>query len=268
MGRTIARARAKNDLAVTEMIVTVWKFMGETPLIAMKRALKERAIEDPRMCYTCRLDPMAQGVFTVLTGEDIHLAPVYNKMSKVYRFEAILGLATDSYDGLGYVTDACFCSDGQAQSFVDAMRSLSGHKVAQQYPACSGYKYRGKPLWRHKKEGTLPYPLPSHDIEIYSVSTSLPEVISLKEYRKELFEDMADMEPDVWNSFNTNNIVRAWNTMPDRPLIRVVVEAYVSSGTYVRSLVHDTAQSIGIHAHAFRITRLSCHDPTKIGSSY
>ena len=241
------------------MIISVWKFIGETPKSAMERALTQRSITPISKCYTCRLDPMAQGLFTVLTDDDIHLAPTYNSGSKTYRFQAIMGLSTDSYDAMGYETGQCPVGDNHAIAFTEALCTLAGvGPIAQAFPPCSAYKIKGKPLWLLKREGRLPKPLPTHEVSVYDVSVlSGPEPIMLSDYRREVLSDLAELAPTERQAFDAEAIEAAWHSKEDRLLYRVVFKAHVSAGTYIRGLVHDTAQRLGLEAHSFRITRLA-----------
>jgi tRNA pseudouridine55 synthase len=236
------------------MIIAVWKYIGETPLQALRRASamysQLQGDEITTVCYTNRLDPMAQGIITILFGEDVNRAAEFNARDKVYQFQAILGVSTDSYDPLGHILGAE--STDKVKDFINAMLSL--RDINQEFPPCSGYIYKGKPLWRHHKEGTLPNPMPSKPRTVYAIElVQQPTELPLSSYIQECFSDMNDIDG---GDFDIPAIKKGWRALEDIQLHRIVFKAHVSSGTFIRSLVNDTAKSLGLHAHAFRITRL------------
>ena len=54
-----------------------------------------------KMCYCGRLDPMARGAMIFLENEELKNMNYYLNKSKIYEFEIILGLSTDTDDILG-----------------------------------------------------------------------------------------------------------------------------------------------------------------------
>lgn len=234
--------------------IQLWKRIGETPLEASRR-IQDEYMKSQKVCYTGRLDPLAQGYMTILFDDEVHHAPSYNGKSKTYRFQAVLGIETDSYDVLGRITNHRQITALEAEAFMKKMTGLSG-RMEQEIPACSAYRYKGQPLWQHAKNGTLPYPMPTKQIEIYSVSAlqAHPTMLSVGAYRKDVLDDIADVTRPAGFAFG--QIIEDWESQPEITLYRVCFDATVGSGTFIRSLVHDTAISLGIPAHAFRITRL------------
>lgn len=244
-------------------IIRMWKKIGETPLQTLSRARDTYSIDaDIKACYTGRLDPMAQGVIVILFGAEIHRSPEFNSRDKTYQFQAILGVSTDSYDAMGRIEKIHDVTYAQAKQYLSAILQLLGD-IDQPMPPCSAYRYKGKPLWMHHRAGTLPTILPTKKVHIYEVSSLCPNplCITLGKYRQECLDDIKDVgtleERD--GVFPIEDIKGDWKAADkDIVLYRILLRAHVSSGTYIRSLVHDTGQSINIPAHAFRITRTSC----------
>lgn len=237
-------------------IIRVWKRIGETPLDALLRAKQEFNIGG-KACYTGRLDPMAQGSMTILFGDQVHNAHEHNRSSKIYRFQAVLGVSTNSYDPLGRITNVRQVTAAEAELFYNQITSINGD-IRQEIPPCSAYRYQGKPLWKHEVEGTLPQPLPTKIVKVYSITPlqSHPTTVILDEYRKDVLSDISDIGGSV---FDLDRITGDWNDLQSWQIshvYRICLEANVGSGTFVRALVHDTAKNIGIPAHAFRITRV------------
>lgn len=243
-------------------VIHCWKQIGETPLDLCNRIRKEWSIPDfVKSCYTGRLDPMAQGITTILTGtQNLKLMNLYNSYDKVYYFNAILGVDTSSYDPMGNLINVTQVTDQQADDFYNALLANYG-TIKQYYPAMSAHKHKGKPLWLHAQKGTLPENMPFMNRTIYNISSSKPIKLSIGSYVEACCSDMKDVIDCKDNIFNTKQFITEWETLaenkPELILYKLVVKVHVSSGTFVRSIVHDTAKKIGIPGHAFRITRTS-----------
>lgn len=244
--------------------ITAWKRIGETPLQTLQRVTQEFAEQIPagiKSCYTCRLDPMAQGEITLLYGDAVHQAKFYNSREKTYRFQAILGYCTDSYDAMGRIRRNAIVTYKQALEFSKELSSLSG-AIRQKLPAYSAYRYKGKPLWKHAVDGTLPDVMPSRTVAVHSViSHFLPVKIPVSKYVSECTSDILDVQSLNPDSFQYSEILAGWASALEKggSVYRIMFTAHVASGTYIRSLVHDTGEKLGIPAHAFRITRTLLH---------
>jgi len=235
-------------------VIHAWKNIGETPLQTLKRIRFEYGISNKiKSCYAGRLDPMAQGVLTLLFNEAIYWAPEYNHCSKQYRFQAILGIGTDSYDALGNITNVLNITPEQALEYRDKMLALTG-TWDQHLPPFSAYRYQGKKLWQHARNGTLPSILPKKNITVYDIEAGDCIEIPLIQHKKEVFSDISDMSS--MGDFDIEKIINSWNNIESLSIWKLVFTVKVSSGTYVRSLVHDLGHILGVPAHAFRITRL------------
>lgn len=248
-------------------VIRMWKKIGETPLQTLSRARSTYNIaDDIKACYTGRLDPMAQGIIVILFGTEIHRAPEFNHSDKTYQFQAILGISTDSYDAMGRIHDVHDIHDvqySQAQEYLNRILQISG-VIDQPMPPCSAYRYKGKPLWMHHRAGTLPSILPTKKVNVHSIDAICPNPlqISLGQYRKECLDDIKDVGmPSEREGFPIEEITKDWKSCNKNiVLYRILLRAHVSSGTYIRSLVHDIGQSMNIPAHAFRITRIEIGD--------
>lgn len=238
-------------------VVLAWKKIGETPLQVMERVRDERAI--PRRvkgCYTCRLDPMAQGLITILFGDMIYQAPKYNHVSKTYRFQAILGISTSSYDPMGRITNYKIITHQEAELFFTKMSKIVG-TIEQELPPCSSYRYQGKPLWQHSIDGTLPEVLPRKTVQVNEIHALQPHPtqISITDYLSECINDIKDVERLNPGKFEYGDIYSDWEDLHLRHVWRATFSVDVTSGTYIRSLVNDLGTKLNIPAHAFRITR-------------
>ena len=233
-----------------------WKMLGETPLQCMHRTLREHGFSSStKSCYCGRLDPMAQGVTVFLTGDMLTSENIarWNSCRKTYRFCAVLGVHTDSYDCLGHISISEDIGASHVHSYDAALMALNGQEVWQEFPPLSAYRYKGRPLWVHARRGTLPQPMPGAMRQIYSITRKeKPRVMSMADYRAMVLDDISQLQSP--EEFSVSTIREGWQKMGG--LVHLLeYEAVVSSGTYIRGLVADTGRQLGIPAHAWRITR-------------
>ena len=270
------------------MILYIYKNEGETPLQALDRTRLEHGIEDSvPMTYAGRLDPMAEGLLLILTGEDVHKKDEYNGLSKVYEFTILLGVATDTGDILGKVISEKECpprkgarisllrnrfsrlpdceeplQDGHSFSslIIETLKSFEGG-YEQEYPLYSSKTVDGMPLWQYARENKIPEKIPTHKVKIESINFLDSEEKSSTILEKEIVERILKVKGD----FRQEEILNAWKEFCARQdlvqnkflLVNCVAE--VSSGTYIRKLCEDIGKKIGTPALAWRIKR------TKIG---
>lgn len=244
-----------------ENIIRAWKYIGETPLMALKRVATDHKIPHyVKSCYTGRLDPMAQGKIVMLYGKNsLQHKDHYNFHDKTYRFQAVLGFSTTSYDPLGFIRDTKVVSQQDATRYFHAMLAKKG-KFIQVLPPCSAYIYKGKPLWSYHINNNLPEMMPKKEREIINIRSlhELPVEIQLTDYLEECIDDINDVKENNDAVFKCSDIIKQWKDQSEiMPCVwRLQFEIRVSAGTYIRSLVHDTGMDLGIPAHAFRITRI------------
>ena len=87
-----------------ESVIILDKKIGETPLECLERFRRDHLeYQSVKMTYAGRLDPMASGVLVVLAGDMVHRKEEFLGMEKMYEAVIVVGLGTDTFDGLGVV---------------------------------------------------------------------------------------------------------------------------------------------------------------------
>ena len=186
------------------------------------------------------LDPLATGVLIVLTDADTKKQDDFMQMQKEYVFEIALGIVSETYDMEGPLS-----LTKEFESLSDTDISLLLHqenienafskylgKINQQVPAYSAVKFKGKPLYKYardKKEDDFPS-LPKKEVEVYNIG--ILDIIAKKEIP----------------------IMGKIHLLP-----HIKVKVSCSKGTYVRSLVHDVGEDLGVGAVVTELIR------TKVG---
>ena len=104
-----------------------------------------RLFAEKRVGHLGTLDPGAAGILPVCVGRAVRLFDYLVDKDKTYRFELILGAATDTQDGFGQVVET-----GERDIPVDALAAVLPRfrgEIEQLAPAYSALKSNGKKLY-------------------------------------------------------------------------------------------------------------------------
>ena len=155
------------------MILNLWKPYG---ISSSQFVLDIKKIGDYKsICFTGRLDPLAQGVMILLTDDDVKSVSNYLSSDKVYSFKLILGISTISHDPMSEIKDIKDMSYFLSLYKVDIEKYLEEFKknyLKQEFPLVSSKTvfHNGirKPLWWFYKNGVKreEIVLPIKDIKI------------------------------------------------------------------------------------------------------
>jgi tRNA pseudouridine55 synthase len=115
-------------------------------------ALVRRLSGERRVGHAGTLDPDATGVLPICLGQGTRLIEFLAEATKVYKAEIELGIATDTYDATGKVTQRCDVSSLTREQVETAVSSFSGF-VDQIPPMYSAVKHKGIPLYRWARAG-------------------------------------------------------------------------------------------------------------------
>lgn len=219
-----------------------------------------RDYKHQRITYAGRLDPMAQGLMILLSGEDVHRKDELLGQNKSYEVEVIFGLSTDTYDALGLITDTN-PEKPDAKKLTQAITKIRNKKT-QVYPPYSSKTVNGTPLFSLAKSGQLKdTDRPEKDIEIYDLAAgSIKTVPSNTIYRYALGA-IGTVEGD----FRQEEIIQSWQTWKEAApteVHKLTISVSASSGTYMRGLAHELGEMLGTGAIALKINRTKIGDLT------
>lgn len=241
-------------MALKQEILNLYKEPGETPLERIRRfKIEHPEYKDVKMTYAGRLDPMAEGVLIVLAGEAVHRKEEFLYLPKTYEFEVLWGFATDTHDALGkIVKEGEVVGDlyGQIDNVLNHVRK----KERQAYPLFSSRPVKGKPLFEWARKGMLKGIFaPERPIRIFSLEKIGHYEISASELHGRVTERIALITGD----FRQRDILHGWEEKLNREAIYPIsiFHAEVSTGTYIRGLVHEMGERIGSGAIALSIRR-------------
>lgn len=261
-------------------LLIVYKELGETPLECLERSRIEHAIgASIPMTYAGRLDPMAQGVMILLLGEECKNKEHYMGLDKVYEFQVLVGFSTDTYDLLGLIVSIASSKEGfeRSSDFLAKFFGKLGQPISnpcldsalelqkildqfvgtftQKYPSFSSKAVGGKQLFQLSRDSELPSELPEHEVII----TKLECISMLKLTNDELQKEIVRRIGLVHGDFRQDEIIKKWNEVlkesneTEFTIFTCVAEC--SSGTYIRQLVADLSEKIGIPLVTYAIKR-------------
>ncbi|MES2213631.1 MAG: hypothetical protein V4473_02220 [Patescibacteria group bacterium] len=283
----------KNELP--KGVHVLYKKLGETPLECIERFRnKNPELQGVSITYAGRLDPMAEGLLIVLSGDAVHEKEKYLGMSKTYFCEVLWGVETDTLDVLGLLArenslSSLFLKHGVARGHSPAslsdrrpaygfknnesenfpsisnlqniLKACGGGKMQQQYPAYSSKPVNGTPLFQWAREGIInEIEIPSHEVELFDTKfVSRGEVLG-----SELLEKIKEKIGLVKGDFRQEEIVAGWEKFFDlqseNSFVIDTIQLTVSSGFYVRQFVADLAREFGTIATTFHIKRTQIGD--------
>ncbi len=190
--------------------------LGSTQAVsAVKRALREAGCAKVKVGHGGTLDPLATGVLPVALGEATKLAGRMLDASKIYDFTISFGTQTDSLDLEGQVIATSDVRPTLAQ--VEAVLPRFTGPIEQVPPAFSALKVDGK--------------------RAYDLARAGEEVIlATRAVTIHALDIRASISGDVG-------------------LESVTLSAFVSKGTYIRSLARDIAAALETVGHVTMLRR-------------
>ncbi|GIW58845.1 MAG: hypothetical protein KatS3mg086_130 [Candidatus Dojkabacteria bacterium] len=232
----------------------IYKKLGETPLEALNRFRLKNNIEN-KLAYAGRLDPMAKGLLVVLEGDECKKRDFYQNLDKVYKFQILFGIETDTFDSLGIITKINK-SKINLNDLKKLVSELNGVELMQQYPPYSSKTVNGKPLfWWARNNKLNEIQIPQKKVKIYSLNIIKLSKMSSKEV---LIENQKRLSL-VRGDFRQLQIKNNWEEKLQFLNCQFIVcklEAKVSSGTYIRSICNLIGPKLNSCAIAWEIERI------------
>lgn len=214
--------------------------------------------QDEKVTYAGRLDPMAEGLIILLTGDDVHKKNDYLNFDKVYEVEFFFGVRTDTYDILGFIDKtmkAFDVSDSELEKILCEKKGRSN----QPYPPYSSKPVDGKPLFMWARENKLDHvEIPSREVIISNIQYLNNTKVKRENLEAKIIASISSVEGD----FRQNEIIQKWQGHFDMQKSEKFITVYkirvhASSGTYMRSLVVGIGERLGVPACTLKIKRIS-----------
>ncbi len=240
------------------MILPVYKPRGWTPLQTITQLrTSDPSYADMRMGYAGRLDPLAEGVLLILIDESNDDRQQYERLDKTYSFRLCIGLASDSHDLMGRLTQKPVSVCPLNDQLDDVLNRLHG-RIDQPYPAFSAARVRGKPLyWWARQNRLSEIQIPSKEVSIRSIRRVNTRTLALAQIAQTADTLIAAVEGD----FRQDEIRADWQRLqsqyPYLPICEIEFQLDCSTGTYVRGLAESIGGALGTGAVCSQIIRTS-----------
>jgi tRNA pseudouridine55 synthase len=131
-------------------ILNINKPWGKTSFSIV--AMVKRLSGERRVGHAGTLDPAATGVLPVCLGRGTRVIEFLVDTTKTYRAQIELGVATDTYDSSGQITQQGDPSSINQPQLETALNSFQG-SIQQTPPMYSAVKHRGQPLYELARAG-------------------------------------------------------------------------------------------------------------------
>ncbi|KAJ7446835.1 pseudouridylate synthase 4 [Mycena galericulata] len=243
-----------------KLLVTRSKLFMDPDKLEKGKAKKQsrRGKSDIKIGQGGTLDPLADGVLVVGVGKATKKLSQFLDCSKEYRTTCLLGCETDSYDSDGSRVRLAPWRHVTREQVESALAKFRG-EIQQTPPIFSALKMDGRPLYEYARQGIpLPRPIESRKVTVHSLE--LVEWKDAHDFRwpEQTFSDEAKqaMETALRGAGETAVLEDVAETpAADEVPTAFVLQMRVSSGTYVRSIVHDLAHELGSAGHVVTLSR-------------
>ncbi len=182
--------------------------------------------------HTGTLDPLATGLMLILCGRATRLSRYLTGLDKKYSADVVFGVETDTLDSDGQITGKyeVNCSEQELLKVLDTQTG----KINQIPPKYSAIKIDGKRSCDRVRDGEDIATPKAREISIYNLKCEI----------------------NGWGVESDNTEICAL----DNKYYQATITTECSSGTYVRSLVRDLAESVGTKGYLTRLRRETIAD--------
>lgn len=239
-------------------VINVYKPTSLTPLQAIQKfKINHPIFKSKKVGFAGRLDPMAEGVLLLLIGEENKKAKKYIKLEKEYNFDVLFGLNTDTYDILGKITSNQLNKPiKNLNNKIKRFTSSSTGKINQSYPPYSSVRVNGKPLFFWARKGKVnKVTVPTKQRKVFKFQMLKSYSIKKNSLKEKIIKKIITLEGD----FRQKAIIQNWQYLFGKTKIKKFrvyrFNVTCSSGTYVRSLVHEMGKFTESGAIALNIKR-------------
>ena len=167
--------------------------------------------------HTGTLDPIATGVLVLGVNNGCKIIELLTSDSKIYETEVIVGIETDTLDITGNILKTYNIENLEVELVRKVLTSFKG-KYMQEVPKYSAIHVNGKRLHEYARNNEE-VELPKREIEIYDI---------------ELISDVVKVDDYFHFSFRV----------------------HVSKGTYIRSLIRDIGERLGVSCTMKNLKRI------------
>lgn len=142
------------------------KPIGFTSMEAVRRVKRLTGMRK-RVGHGGTLDPLAEGILPICFGQATRLMEHIINETKAYRMKIHFGIATDTYDAEGEVTQQNYAGDLTREQVESALKAFKG-TILQKPPMHSALKKEGRRLYELARKGVA-VELEPREVQIHSM---------------------------------------------------------------------------------------------------
>ncbi|PWN34223.1 pseudouridine synthase [Meira miltonrushii] len=221
----------------------------------------------PKIGQGGTLDPLADGVLVVGIGAGTKKLQQFLDCSKEYRTVGLLGCSTLSYDSEDPILEHKPFDQVKAEGVKEVLREFEGD-LMQFPPLYSAVKIDGKRLLDYARAGEdLPRPIEARKITIHKSSLAKWQEPDQHEYNAPSKECSAEERKIAKRARRMAGLDGKQTeaeeeaaesselTSKEQRAPAFTLDLTVSSGTYIRTIVHEVGQKLDSAAHVVKLTR-------------
>ncbi len=231
-------------------VIPIWQPVGFSTHKISKKTGESYGL---KATHTGTLDPMAEGVVIVLTGEERFNKYDFAGWLKTYEFEMAFGLSTDSFDAMGMIQEVSSVSALDIDRLREILKNFKGVYI-QRVPVFSAILHKGKRLFEYPHLGQEILDLPVKKGVIFEIELLETRTISAKDAVTDIIRRLES----IVGYFRQDKIIEQWkqfdySKVGSFPVVKIRVK--ISRGMYVRSLSTDIARKLGLPAFVYTLVR-------------
>ena len=231
-------------------MINAYKKSGETMDQFVSRVKKENSIK--KLAYTARLDPMARGIVPFLVEDECANIKNHLGSNKTYQVKIIYGIQTDSDDPLGIITNKIDISKDSAmyitKSIINYLNLINNTTFKQKY-----HHFSTKML-NHRRQKSINV-IDSHDVSLYDYGILGEGIINYNQWSNKIIKQIKSIDPT--KNFRQESTIAQWDALEIKELYYMKLSFNVSSGFFIRQLIRDISDNIGIPLMTYNINRVS-----------
>lgn len=217
--------------------------------LTMKQFLESIKLKyDKQITYTARLDPMAQGIVSIIEKDDFK--NIKNKINtkKVYTVSIIFGISTDSDDVLGLIEN--IKNNIEPKDYIEYFEKKN-YSYDQKYHYFSSKRISNR--YRNKPDISS-----THQVTIFKSKVLNLGSYNIYDWIDKIIDDINKVDKN--SDFRQNKIKKQWKDLKKNFTFKseikyIDLELNVSSGFFVRQFIRDISEKINYPLLAYKITR-------------
>jgi len=137
---------------VINIAFPIWKPIDWTSFDVVKKVRNK--IKPSKVGHAGTLDPFAEGVLVICSGNKTKTINKYMALAKEYKFQIILGVETDTMDPTGKIISQSTIPVMNKDTIMEVLNNFQG-EISQEPPMYSALKFNGIPLYKLARKGIV-----------------------------------------------------------------------------------------------------------------